>query len=142
VTDTETDIEVRHAERVAKIDVSLLDVDRRLAGLDDERRKHAVDAAAGNPSAIRAIAHADAAVDKLLRERQTLVAALEQLQAQLDAEREALADDAASERRAKAQALARNIGVFNNKVDDLLAQPALVLSQRYEALRKLSSTAP
>ena len=32
MTDIETDIEVRYAERVARIDVSIADIDRYLAG--------------------------------------------------------------------------------------------------------------
>jgi hypothetical protein len=136
----ETDIEVRHAEAVANIDVALLDVDRRLAGLDDKRRKHAVDAAAGSKSALQAVAACDAESDKLCRERRTLVLALEQLEVQLNTEREAAADKDTAARRTRAAAAARNVGVFNAQIDDLLAQLALVLSQRFEALRELART--
>jgi histidine kinase/DNA gyrase B/HSP90-like ATPase len=109
VTDIETGIEVRYAERVADIDVSVADIDRKLAGLEAARRALALDALSGSKSAIQDIARGDAEVDKLNREKRTLVAALEQLKEQVVAERAAASSKEASERRARAAALSRKL---------------------------------
>jgi len=128
------------AECVVRLDMALADLDRRLAVTDAKRRSFAVDAASGSKSALQAVAACDAESDKLCRERETFVTALEIAHEQLEAEKRAVTAKSDSERRAKAQAIARNISAFNVEVDRHLEQLATVLEQRFEALRELSAT--
>jgi ParB-like chromosome segregation protein Spo0J len=69
-----TDPEI-HAERVATIDVSVADIDRKLATLEQKRASHSLDAVSSSKSAIQAITAPDAETDKLHREKRTLAAA-------------------------------------------------------------------
>jgi hypothetical protein len=131
--------EIQFAERAATIDTSLADIDRKIIALEEKRSTHSLSAVEGNVTALKAIAAADAEVDKLNRDKRTLVVAREALERQELAAKQAAAAKEARERTAKAQALGRNACAANARIDDLLDQLAAACEQRMSALRELTS---
>jgi hypothetical protein len=75
--------ETQYAERVSDIDQRIAAIDVKLTSLEAARRAHSLDALAGSRAALQSIAAGDAETDKLNREKRTLAAALEELNAQM-----------------------------------------------------------
>jgi hypothetical protein len=126
--------------RTTDLDVRLGKIMDLIVDLDLRRRDLAVAAAGGDKSALRSVAMIDTELEAAEREQRTLAQALDRVHEQdEDAQRTETAREVQA-RRTRAANLARNIAAFNSEIDDLLARLALILGQRFEALRELSAT--
>jgi len=115
-------------------------LDAKLANLADKRKGYSLDATTGDFAAIKEIAKIDADADACRKERQTLSAAIEQLDSLLDAEAAALKRQDREKREAEARKLADGAIAINNEIDATLIRLRQLFERRHDVIYRLGDT--
>jgi hypothetical protein len=106
-----------HEQRIQELNARIEDIDQQVAALADERKSASLPAAAGSKDALKQVARCDDAVDQLLKERRTVVAASEQVEGLIAAAQAAAEQANQLERERAAGEAAAALVVLHEEID-------------------------
>ena len=129
-----------YASRIAELSKRILSIDAQVGDLNNQRNAASLPAVEGDTHALKQVARLDSQIETLLKERQTIAAASEQIDAMIAAE----AAKIDQERKRLAMASARDhasaIMTLNREIDEQLLHLREMFERRQDLISGLART--
>ena len=129
-----------HAAKIEALRQRACATDARIAGVRDRRKEFALGAVEGNAASVKAINEIDQEAAALRRERDTLSAAIEQVEQQRIREHNERQAEERRHREAEARTAVDALLAVNGQVDAAMRALSALLAKRTAVIRELGDT--